>query len=426
MSRRDEREGKKGREGGRDPLPERTTRGRRQAAAEDDEEEGQADAEFWNQEFFKEEVVDDDYQTEDEPEDQIDTDFDDEEEADDDENVEVKDEPRKKAIKPPGRQAKPPAAKPKPKPKQKKPKDEDEDEEPPEDEEDEEEHEMEEEEDGGDDDGEEEERPKKRSKPKPEPKVYAAPTLRRSTVAKVADAELQRKWKKEEKPTRKRAAGGANSNWKPLTQQEMLAEAALNEIENTRSLKAMLAREEETKRKAQVVKKKNTGPVVKFRTKQGPAGEEVTTLELINTHQPPPWMARRCAPVPPDKPHCAMTGLPARYRDATTHLPLANTLAFSRLRSGAGPLAPNLQQQLVMHHHMELQEQQEQQLKAKGRGWRGADLQPQLAAQKRRREELVERARALAKGPAAPDPPLQLPTLDMMALLVDVRRSLTA
>lgn len=62
---------------GRD-LPQRTTRGRRMAAQLDEEEDA-ADNDFWNQEFFKEEAVDDDYKTESEPEDIIDSDFDEEE-----------------------------------------------------------------------------------------------------------------------------------------------------------------------------------------------------------------------------------------------------------------------------------------------------------------------------------------------------------
>ncbi len=56
-------------------LPQRSTRGRRMKQQLDDEED-EADNAFWNQEFFKEEAVDDDYKTESEPEDVIDSDFD--------------------------------------------------------------------------------------------------------------------------------------------------------------------------------------------------------------------------------------------------------------------------------------------------------------------------------------------------------------
>ncbi|GIL52963.1 hypothetical protein Vafri_8698 [Volvox africanus] len=392
---------------GRDKsLPERSTRGKRLKQAVDDEED-QADNAFWNQEFFKEEAVDDDYKTESEPEDEVDTDFDDNEEDDDDEEILVKDdEPRKKALKPPGYKPKP---KPKPKPKLK-PKPE-EDDEYVEDEGDEEE----------EDDEEGQGAAPKPAKPRPEPVIYVAPTLRRSTVAKVAEAQRERQYK--EKSTRRRGHGSGNSNWRPLTQQELLAEAALNEIENTRSLKALLAQEEETKRKAQVVKKKNTGPSVKFKSRKGSDALERSTLELINTLVPPTWMQPTYAPLPSDKPTCAITGLPARYQDPLTHAPFANTLAFKRLRTGTGPLPLNLQQELVRHHFEEvLCQQQPGQLRA--------PLVVQLRAQKQRREDLEEKARAFAAVAAAslqaPELLPQGPTVDVMALVVDAHRYIMA
>ena len=53
-----------------------------------------------------------------------------------------------------------------------------------------------------------------------------------------------------------------------MTQQELLADAARTEIENAASLKLLLAMEEETKRKAAVVKKKFQGPLVKLHSKR--------------------------------------------------------------------------------------------------------------------------------------------------------------
>ncbi|GLC33566.1 hypothetical protein PLESTB_000088900 [Pleodorina starrii] len=396
---------------GREKLPERSTRGKRLKQAVDDEEDD-ADNAFWNQEFFKEEAVDDDYKTESEPEDQIDSDFDVDEGDDDDDEVVVKDdEPRKKALKPPGYKPKPkPKAKPKPKPKQ------------------EEDDEYMEEEDGDEEEEEDGEGQPARAKPakaQREPVVYVAPTLRRSTVARVAEAQQERQYK--EKTTRRRAPRSGNSNWRPLTQQELLAEAALNEIENTRSLKALLAQEEETKRKAQVVKKKNTGPSVKFKSRKGPEGTERTTLELINTLVPPKWMQPSHEPPQPDPPICNITGLPARYRDPHTHTPFANTLAFKRLRTGQGPLAPSLQQQLVMHHHMEEAQRLQQRQQP---GGTGPGLLEQLRAQSQRAEQLTERARAFAATSAAdvhaPEPLPRGVTVDVMALVVDAHRSLMA
>lgn len=57
-----------------------------------------------------------------------------------------------------------------------------------------------------------------------------------------------------------------------MTQQELLADAARTEIENTASLKLLLAMEEATKKKAAILKSKFVGPLVKFHSKK--VGEE--------------------------------------------------------------------------------------------------------------------------------------------------------
>ncbi|GIL52964.1 hypothetical protein Vafri_8698 [Volvox africanus] len=129
------------------------------------------------------------------------------------------------------------------------------------------------------------------------------------------------------------------------------------------------------------------------------------------------------APLPSDKPTCAITGLPARYQDPLTHAPFANTLAFKRLRTGTGPLPLNLQQELVRHHFEEvLCQQQPGQLRA--------PLVVQLRAQKQRREDLEEKARAFAAVAAAslqaPELLPQGPTVDVMALVVDAHRYIMA
>jgi vacuolar protein sorting-associated protein 72 len=61
-----------------DKLPPRSTRGRRMRQAVDDEEQA-ADTDFWNQEFFAEEVEDNDYEMSSVSEDVPDSDFDDDE-----------------------------------------------------------------------------------------------------------------------------------------------------------------------------------------------------------------------------------------------------------------------------------------------------------------------------------------------------------
>ena len=66
------------------------------------------------------------------------------------------------------------------------------------------------------------------------------------------------------KPKRKPAE---KPDARPLTQAELLAEAAYTELDNLRSLEAHLAAEEEFKKKAAVKRSKYSGPLIRFRSK---------------------------------------------------------------------------------------------------------------------------------------------------------------
>uniref|UniRef100_A0A7S0X1N8 Vps72/YL1 C-terminal domain-containing protein n=1 Tax=Chlamydomonas leiostraca TaxID=1034604 RepID=A0A7S0X1N8_9CHLO len=229
--------------GGRE-LPQRSTRGKRMRDAINDEED-QADQEFWNQDFFQEEQADIDYDEnhdehkEDYKGDEVfDSDFDDPEEEDDDDDAadDVDDKPKKKALKAP----EPKAHKPKPKPKE---------------------------------EGDEPPKPKRSKEEIAAEKAawdaqYAVPTLRRSTMARVAEAEEVRALREQVKPRRAKATRGAE--WRPMSQAELLAEAARTEVENMTSLKVMLAMEEEIKKRAVIIKHKYLGPIVKFRSTRRP------------------------------------------------------------------------------------------------------------------------------------------------------------
>eukprot|EP00798_Chlamydomonas_sp_ICE-L_P003849 gene3850-13911_t len=274
-------------------LPTRSTRGKRIAA--DDEDDG----EFWNQEFFAEEQADHDFDEQDEEpaEDIVDSDFDDEEDDDDEEGEEIV-EKRKKTIRPPGWVA--PVKKKVPAPKLKAAV----------------KAEQEDEEDEGDDMDEEE-----WIAP-----VVEAPTLRTSTKRRTEEAENERKIKEKKKP--KRQSLKNSDQWRPYTQGELLAEAARTEIDNLYSLKLMLAREEEAKRRAQIVKKKYTGPSVKHRSVKN-EGEEKTTFQVCNATEMPAWMAPKVAPRKPKQPVCVATGTPALYRDPKTKQPYANAFAYT-------------------------------------------------------------------------------------------------
>eukprot|EP00850_Spirogloea_muscicola_P023572 SM000368S13755 [mRNA] locus=s368:55619:60050:- [translate_table: standard] len=102
------------------------------------------------------------------------------------------------------------------------------------------------------------------------------------------------------------------------TQEEMLIEAAHTEILNLQSLEAMLAREEEVKRKAVVQKAAYMGPLIR-----------ALSPEKL------PEALRTKVPKAPALAVCFVTGLPARYRDPKTGLPYATIDAFKVLRERA-------------------------------------------------------------------------------------------
>ncbi|KAK2658425.1 hypothetical protein Ddye_004958 [Dipteronia dyeriana] len=113
---------------------------------------------------------------------------------------------------------------------------------------------------------------------------------------------------------------------KRMTQEEMLLEAAQTEIINLRNLERVLAREEEVKKRAIVHKVVYSGPQIQFLSKDGCSYLEfskgVSFKSEIST-----------ASVPyPEKSVCAVTGLPAKYRDPKTGLPYATKEAFKIIR----------------------------------------------------------------------------------------------
>ncbi|GJP48606.1 hypothetical protein CLOM_g7899 [Closterium sp. NIES-68] len=110
------------------------------------------------------------------------------------------------------------------------------------------------------------------------------------------------------------------------TQEEMLLEAAQTEILNREALEVMLAREEEVKRKAVVEKAIFGGPQIRFHSKDGK-----NTLEFTKVTAMPPEINAKAPPYPA-KPTCAITGLPAKYRDPLTGQPYATVEAFKVLR----------------------------------------------------------------------------------------------
>jgi hypothetical protein len=248
-------------EEGRIKLPERSTRGKRMRAQLDDED-AEADAEFWNQDFFAEDARDADYQSEKEEEDVVDSDFYESESEASDEEVEVR-ERKKKTLRPPG--APPGGSRPRP--------------------------------------------PKPQPQPKPKAPAssspsaaaaggvagaasdelpqsvifeatYEAPSLRKSTRARVEEAQKERVQREQQAKATRRPA--RQTEFRVYTQEELLAEAARTELENLASLKQLLAREEETKKRANMKKQRFGGPLIRSRSRtiQVMVPPEVAAQEL--------------------------------------------------------------------------------------------------------------------------------------------------
>jgi vacuolar protein sorting-associated protein 72 len=291
------------------------------AVAQDDD----ADEEFWNQDFFKEEEQDIRYETESEPEDDADADFSEsEEEIDSDEeaaeaeaDAQARDK-KKKVLRPPG--YKPPpvpgaAIKPKPKPKNVPTS--------------------------------AEKKQQKQVEVKKEKidtiidddddgiiiPVERTVMVRESTRQKVLEGEEERRVMEAVKPRRT----SKPTVVRQLTQQELLSEAAYTEIENLKSLELLKAAEEATKKKANMKKARYAGPMLRVVSrKDRTTQEERTTLEVRNMAVPPELVPRGPpggGPVP--RAVCAISGLPAKYKDPLTKMPYANVEAFKELRSRA-------------------------------------------------------------------------------------------
>ena len=289
-------------------LPKRSTRGRRMNKLLEDEDS--ADEEFWGQDAFAEEEGDVVYESESEKEDVFDDDFNDDESSSDDEEVHVARERTKKALKAPERKPVKPE--------------------------------------GGGAGGTAARKPKA-PRVKPDPALMGRAMrdsdavtwedgVRKSSRAIVKD--IRSKSEAAREAAAKRPAPRRDPNqgvYKPLTQAEILAEAALTEVRNLQDLEHLLNIEEATKRKAERVKKTYTHPSLRVKSTTVDAAngrgelESRTTIELrFGAKTPAPLAAR--APRTPHRTTCAVTGKPARYMDPLTGQGYHDAAAFKELR----------------------------------------------------------------------------------------------
>ncbi|GCC44764.1 hypothetical protein chiPu_0029030, partial [Chiloscyllium punctatum] len=198
--------------------------------------------------------------------------------------------------------------------------------------------------------------------PSPAPPPGGRKSVRQSTTEHTRLTYL-RVQERQVQPRRLRRAPHAES--RPLSQEELLAEARLTEEINLRSLENY-ERLEADKRRQGLKKRQCVGPTVRFHSLTMPLITEVTVKEEtvdVEGLEPPPssssalsvlapvgrclrnlvtfsddatferfFPPRPAPPRPPARELCPVTHRPALYRDPITDIPYASTRAFKIIR----------------------------------------------------------------------------------------------
>ena len=298
-------------------LPPRASRGRRMTRMLEDEDS--ADEAFWNQDAFKEEQNDEAYESEEEVADVFDADFDEEEsDEDEEEEVEVEKERRKKAMKAPERRT---TLATKKKRKEK----------------------MMMMMLGSD------ERGKKEGNDGEEKKEATTATAMTTTETVAIPRELRLSSRasakeireKSEQLRREREARPQITRPKVEyvvpTMEEMIKEAKITEKKNLIELEYLLHLEEEQKKKNQMMdrKKRYDGPAIRQRSLKGDVPGKIV-YELIRgatcERDAPEFYLKGEQHRKNEDKICAITGLPAKYRDPKSGSYYATIDAFKQLR----------------------------------------------------------------------------------------------
>lgn len=276
----------------------RASRGKRMTKLLDEEVE--EDELFWNQDALKEDDNDDEYEEEGEVVDVFDSDFDEDEPEADEEGENEPDERKrtKKKLIYPGKQPTKKNKKKEPSKEETAPKDE----KTPEESTPSEHHDV-------PDDAEAEKSVRK--------------STRTSVIIRQAERDaIRAALQATMKPIKRKKEGEE----KRMTQEEMLLEAAQTEIMNLRNLEKVLAREEEVKKRAIVHKTVYSGPQIRYISKDG-----LSYLNFVNGASFERQLSTKPTPYP-EKAVCAVTGVPAIYRDPKTGSPYATKEAFKIIR----------------------------------------------------------------------------------------------
>ncbi|KAK9875066.1 hypothetical protein WA026_005866 [Henosepilachna vigintioctopunctata] len=186
----------------------------------------------------------------------------------------------------------------------------------------------------------------------PSSEYYERKSIRKSTAAKSA-ATLQR-LKVRTLELKKKPKKAKEEEWIP-TQEELLEEAKITEVENIKSLEKYQKLESEKKTK-RITKKVNTGPVIEYRSMRMPLIEELDVenndikLETVEnekfyersfltfSNDPHDEVFRKYFKI--RKPlkrlknvKCTVSGQNAKYIDPVTCIPYYNSACFKIIRS---------------------------------------------------------------------------------------------
>ncbi|KAG5883427.1 hypothetical protein JTB14_005638 [Gonioctena quinquepunctata] len=176
---------------------------------------------------------------------------------------------------------------------------------------------------------------------------YGRKSIRKSTAAK--SAETAHRLKVRDQEQRKKVRKATVEEWIP-TQEELLEEAKITELENIKSLEKYQKMESEKKTRRSI-KKVYSGPMIQYKSCRMPIIEEKDTSEGDIKHEqkycertfitilndPNDVLYKKVfnvkpAPTLPKKLKCAVTGKPAKYVDPVTCVPYHNSICLKIIR----------------------------------------------------------------------------------------------
>ncbi|XP_062509648.1 vacuolar protein sorting-associated protein 72 homolog [Corticium candelabrum] len=187
----------------------------------------------------------------------------------------------------------------------------------------------------------------------------------RALKARLAEEERRRKSRRPRK----------RQMMRKITQEEMLEEAKITEMENLDSLNVYIQLEEEKKKMRTIKKPVITGPIIRFQSltmvdveSNDETGKKLCSRNFLTFPDKSEFSGGYLFSKPrlsaPKKSYCIVTGLLARYKDPLTNYPYANAQAFRILRQhhsrGTLPVLVTGKDQLrnlttaVKQHHQQI------------------------------------------------------------------------